>query len=283
MAASTRYGRCTNKTRCSLAFNGESVLVPISGACPECGRPLKVDTMASKPFRLLGVLVIVGALGAGGYYGKKMFLDPAPGRPGKAVAAPRDGGTGMSSIPPVSTAGTGGATASADASTPLPKTGLVDDPDFEATAANIKARQDVLKRVQQMPHLSDDQKARLIDSVGRARNMGCIFIIPFQAGQRMIGDRESEILVSGFKSAAIQQLMQDPTVVFVVLGYADKQGDAQTNEKVSTDRAQNVLAVMKDRCGVQNVTYGVGMGGSDLFDGKSAAKNRLVEIWAAFP
>ena len=284
MAESTRYGRCTNKTRCSLAFNRESVLVPISGACPECGKPLKVDTMATKPLRLLGLLIVIGALGTGGYYAKKMFLDPAPGGPGKRVVASRDGGSGMIGIPPVNTAGSGGGmTASAEAATPVPKTGLVDDPDFEATAANVKARQDVLKRVQQMPHLSDDQKAKLIDSVGRARNMGCIFIIPFQAGQRMIGDRESEILVSGFKSAAIQQLMKDPTVVFVVLGYADKQGDAQANGKISTDRAQSVLSVMKDRCGVENVTYGVGMGGSDLFDGKSAAKNRLVEIWAAFP
>ena len=240
--------------------------------------------MSSKPLRYLVLLLVLGALGAGGYYVKKNMLDPVAARSGPGVTATHDGGSGMGSAATLAAAGTRpGASASVDAAAPTPKPGLVDDPDFEATAANIKARQDVLKRVQQMPHLTEDQKAKLIDSVGRARNMGCIFIIPFQAGQRMIGDRESEILVSGFKSAAIQQLMKDPTVVFVVLGYADKQGDAPTNEKVSTDRAQSVLSVMKDRSGVQNVTYGVGMGGSDMFDGKSAAKNRLVEIWAAFP
>ena len=272
MANTLRYGRCTNKTRCSLAFNRESVLVPVGGACPECGQPLKERPMSSKPLRLLGLLIVLGALGAGGYYIKKHMLDPVASGSGTAVAT-RDGGSGMGSVALSSAAGTrGGDSASVDASAPTPKPGLVDDPDFEATAANVKARQDVLKRVQKMPHLTDDQKAKLIDSVGRARNMGCIFIIPFQAGQRMIGDRESEILVGGFKSPAIQQLMKDPTVVFVVLGYADKQGDAQTNEKVSTDRAQSVLSVMKDRSGVQNVTYGVGMGGSDMFDGKSAAK-----------
>ena len=240
--------------------------------------------MASKPLRLLGTLIVLGALAAGGYYVKKNFLDPVSAGLGSGTVAARGSGSGTGGGSMLASGGSGSAGSTlAGMSAPTPKTGLVDDPDFEATAGNIKARQDVLKRVQQMPHLTDDQKAKLIDSVGRARNMGCIFIIPFQAGQRMIGDRESEILVSGFKSTAIQQLMKDPTVVFVVLGYADKQGDAQTNEKVSTDRAQSVLSVMKDRCAVQNVTYGVGMGGSDMFDGKSAAKNRLVEIWAAFP
>lgn len=271
-----QYGRCSNKTRCSLAFNRELVLVPMDGACPECGQTLKVDKVASRSLRLLGLFVVAGALGAGGYYAKKAFLDPAGATVGARSSGPGTNGTAASG-------GTQGGGASAEVPTPTSKTGLVDDPDFEATAANIKARKDVLARIQKMPHLSDEQKAKLNDSVGRARNMGCIFIIPFQAGQRVIGERESSILANGFQSAAIQQLMKDPTVVFVVLGYADKAGDPQGNEKVSTDRAQSVLTVMHDRCGVQNVIYPVGMGGSDMFDGKSAAKNRVVEIWAAFP
>ena len=69
----------------------------------------------------------------------------------------------------------------------------------------------------------------------------------------------------------------------MVLGYADKQGDPAVNEKASIDRAQNVLGLMRDKCGVQNVMYSVGMGGSTMFDGKSPTKNRIVEIWAVFP
>ena len=75
--------------------------------------------------------------------------------------------------------------------------------------------------------------------------------------------------------------MEDPTLVFVVLGYADK-GDPQ-GEKNSIDRAQSVLGVMKDRCSVQNVMYSVGMGSSTLFDPKQGPKNRLVEVWAVYP
>ena len=126
-------------------------------------------------------------------------------------------------------------------------------------------------------------KAKLTTSVDRARGMGCIFIIPFEAGKTVLGPRESDILLSGFKSAAIQKLMEDPTLVFVVLGYADTQGDPKQNEKASIDRAQSVLNTMRDRAGAQNVMYAVGMGGSSLFDKKSAARNRLVEIWAVYP
>ena len=241
--------------------------------------------MGSKFGRLLLLLVALGALGAGGYYAKKNYLDPAQTTDAKTSAGgTRETGTGMGGVPTPGTSSTqaGGSIAMAPA-TPAPKAGLVDEPNFEVDAANIQARKDVLKRVEKMPHLTDEQKAKLTSSVGRARNMGCIFIIPFQSGQREIGQRETDLLVSGFKSPAIQQLMKDPTVVFVVLGYADKQGDPATNEKVSNDRTQSVLTAMRERCGVQNVSYGVGMGGSDMFDGKSAAKNRLVEIWAAFP
>ncbi len=90
--------------------------------------------------------------------------------------------------------------------------------------------------------------------------MGCIFVIPFETGKKALGPREGDILAKGFRSASIQKLMEDPTLVFVVLGYADK-GDGQS-EKTSIDRAQSVLNTMKDRCNVQNVMYSVGMGAS---------------------
>jgi hypothetical protein len=32
-----------------------------------------------------------------------------------------------------------------------------------------------------------------------------------------------------------------------------------------------------------NVTHGVGMGSSDMFDAKDLDKNRVVEVWAVLP
>jgi outer membrane protein OmpA-like peptidoglycan-associated protein len=280
MAQTIQYGRCTNKARCSLALNRENVFVPLDGRCPECGLPLEVDSMARRRLKLIPLVLVLAALGAGGYYAKKKFIDP--GHPAAQTSATK-GARGDQE--PADTPPPGDAGAQADNSGAPPAAGgAVDRPKFDLEDdANAKARRDVLARIGLMPHLTEAQKSKLTTSVDRARGMGCIFIIPFEAGKKTLGPKESDILVNGFQSASIQKLMEDPTLVFVILGYADNTGDAQQNDKASIDRAQSVLNTMRDRAGVQNVMYSVGMGGSSLFDKKSAAKNRLVEIWAVYP
>ena len=286
MADAIQYGRCTNKARCSLAFNKEKVFVPLDGRCPECGQPLEVESMAQRRLKLLPLIVVLALLGAGGYYAKTRYLDKAPDDAANARrTAAADRGTG--DLPPdarrTAMGGQNGANVP-PAPDDMPPGGAVDRPNFGLeNDANAKARRDVLARIDRMPHLTDAQKTKLTNSVDRARGMGCIFIIPFAQGKKVLGPKETDILVSGFQSASIQKLLEDPTLVFVVLGYSDKQGDPGLNEKASIDRAMNVQSIMHDKCDVKNVMYSVGMGGSTMFDGKSPAKNRIVEIWAVYP
>ena len=80
-----------------------------------------------------------------------------------------------------------------------------------------------------------------------------------------------------------EKMLDDPTVVIVILGYADKQGNDQTNLQISTARAQAVMEALRDQCGVQNVMHVVPMGGTDLLDPRQLAKNRVAEIWAVSP
>ena len=88
---------------------------------------------------------------------------------------------------------------------------------------------------------------------------------------------------SQFQQPDIEKMLDDPTVVIVILGYADKQGNDQTNLQISTARAQAVMEALRDQCGVQNVMHVVPMGGTDLLDPRQLAKNRVVEIWAVSP
>ena len=287
MADTIQYGRCTNKARCSLAFNREKIFVPLDGRCPECGQPLEVASMARRRLKLLPLAVVLAALGAGGYYAKTHYLDQAPpARGGTGAPVGIDRHAADLPIDPRRAAlgAQGGANVFPSATDDMPPGGAVDRPNFALeNDANARARRDVLARIDLMPHLTDAQKAKLNSSVDRARGMGCVFIIPFGVGRKTLNPKEATILANGFRSASIEKLLEDPTLVFVVLGYADKQGDPGVNEKASIDRAKNVLDLMHDKCGVRNVMYAVGMGGSTMFDGKSPAKNRIVEIWAVFP
>jgi outer membrane protein OmpA-like peptidoglycan-associated protein len=81
----------------------------------------------------------------------------------------------------------------------------------------------------------------------------------------------------------IQKFSDDPTVVFVVLGFADTKGDPQKNIAISLQRADNVVKALKERAAIMNVIHPVGMGSSDMFDTKNLDKNRVVEVWAVLP
>ena len=133
-----------------------------------------------------------------------------------------------------------------------------------------------------MPNLTPTQKDKLRASVDKARGMGCVLIIPFAPGSTALGAKEGDLLTKAIATPGIQRLVDDPTLVLVILGYADKRGDAQQNLKTSVARAEAVQMAMKERK-VLNLSYAVGMGGSDLFDSQNEARNRKVEVWAVFP
>jgi outer membrane protein OmpA-like peptidoglycan-associated protein len=76
--------------------------------------------------------------------------------------------------------------------------------------------------------------------------------------------------------------MSDPTLVFVVAGYADKSGNPQGNQALSNARAENVSRLMK-QAGVTNVIHTVAMGGTDVLENTRPDQNRAVEIWSVIP
>jgi outer membrane protein OmpA-like peptidoglycan-associated protein len=81
----------------------------------------------------------------------------------------------------------------------------------------------------------------------------------------------------------VKSILDDPTLVLVILGYADKQGDNQKNLQISSARAEEVMDVLRNQLGIQNVMHVVPMGGTDLLDPRELAKNRIVEVWAVSP
>lgn len=152
-----------------------------------------------------------------------------------------------------------------------------------ADAETQKVKAEVLSRIDLMPRLSPEEKDKLYVQVDRARGMGKIITIPFGSGKASIGATEIKGLEQTVKLPQLQKFADDPTVVFVVLGFADSKGNEQKNLAISLDRAESVADALKERCGVMNLIHSVGMGSSSMFDANNLEKNRVVEVWAVLP
>jgi outer membrane protein OmpA-like peptidoglycan-associated protein len=144
-------------------------------------------------------------------------------------------------------------------------------------------REDVLKRINATPKFTEVEKKRLTEKMETARSMERLLVIRFDTGQTSLSRAALDELVKKFKSKDVQDKISDPTLVFVVAGYADSAGDPKTNLAISQERADNVTKVLKDKANLLNVIHSVGMGSTDLLDGKRPDQNRAVEIWAVAP
>jgi outer membrane protein OmpA-like peptidoglycan-associated protein len=169
------------------------------------------------------------------------------------------------------------ATAVADASNSAPLNFDPDDP------SNAAVRAEVLRRIDAMPGVSATNKDKLYGRVDHARGMGRVLTIPFEKGESTVRPATVDKMKAQLADPRFKPLLDDPTVVFVVLGYADQKGNDKVNSEISLTRARSVVDAMRDKCGLLNVMHAVAMGGSTLFSAKEADKNRVAEIWAVVP
>lgn len=190
------------------------------------------------------------------------------------AASPEPGFAGAPVVPPAPAAA-GAATGAVTA----PETISTDLADAETRAV----RAEVLKRIDVMPNLGDEEKDKLYVQVERARGLAKVITVPFASGARSVAPASAAGIQKALSLPQVEKFSSDPTVAFVVLGYADRKGDPQINQKISLDRAEEVVSVLKNRAGVMNVIHAVGMGGSEMFDANALDKNRVVEVWAVLP
>lgn len=162
---------------------------------------------------------------------------------------------------------------------PTPET-LDLDPEADENRA---VREEVLERIDQIPSLDSDDKDQFYVRVDRAQGMGKVITIPFESGETRIGKRSADELGAKLEREQVRELIDDPTVVFVVLGFADTKGDPEKNLAISLERAESALDSLKVRYGLLNVMHAVGMGSSELLGEGDLEKNRVVEVWAVVP
>jgi outer membrane protein OmpA-like peptidoglycan-associated protein len=229
-------------------------------------------------------IIVLGLLGGGIWFGRPYFSKLIPSNP--ATPAPNH----TSVTPPTPAPPGPKLTTPKPVVTPTPEPEIVAaitrperiDLDL-AKRENKQAQDEVLRRIDLMPTISPTNKDKLYASVHRARSMGLVLTIPFAAGKTTLTPPELLELKTELEKPEIMNLRDDPTAVFVVLGYADSTGDEHKNLDISQRRADSVLEAMRDKCTVANVMHSVAMGGQKLLDARSLERNRVVEVWAVLP
>jgi outer membrane protein OmpA-like peptidoglycan-associated protein len=150
-------------------------------------------------------------------------------------------------------------------------------------AEEAEVRKEVLARIDLLKELSQKERDYLYAQVDRARGFTKLAIIPFPSGKTRPEQFQIDHLLSYLQKPEYQKLYEDPTVVFVVAGYADKLGNEEQNLEISKQRAQVVAKILEIQAKIANTIRAVGMGGSEFFGHGTPDKNRVVEIWLAAP
>ena len=100
-------------------------------------------------------------------------------------------------------------------------------------AEEAEVRKEVLARVDLLKELSQKERDYLYAQVERARGFTKLAINPFPSGKTRPEQFQIDHLLSYLQKPEYQKLYEDPTVVFVVAGYADKQGNESQNQEIS--------------------------------------------------
>lgn len=284
-----RIGKCTNYSGCKLAYRNEQInVVTKEFRCPECGSPLepvggKKDSSLAT-FLIAGVaVVLLLAIGAIVWTltqtpsGHVLIVSatPTPTPPPTPTSTPTitpsptptAAETPTPSTPPASPAAT-------SSGTPI---------NLDLTGEGLEeVKRAIAQRIELQPSLSQVQKDKIYNAVESARAMGRIAVVSFPTATS-VPMESSAAIVAQLSTPEARKLLQEPRIILAVLGYADRQGDDQKNFVLSKERADAVVQILRDKCGVVNTLYAIPMGGTDLFDPHGLAKNRTVEVWAGLP
>jgi outer membrane protein OmpA-like peptidoglycan-associated protein len=280
-----RIGKCTNYSGCKLAYRNEKITVVTKDfRCPECGSPLESvgPRRTVSPILLLSIgvatvliLAIAAILWTLSSSPKRVTevveLTPTPTPTPAPTATP----TPTPSITPTPTP------TPSQASTPEPtKT----PENLDLTGAEFDdVKKEIIKRIEIQPTATQAQKERAYAIIDKAKGMGRIALIKFDSANSNLRPQDVTDVLAQVADPKVQKRLEDPTLVLVILGYADLQGNDQNNIELSRRRAQTVLDILRDKGGVANLMYPIPMGGSDLFDKREFSKNRVVEVWAVRP
>jgi len=140
-------------------------------------------------------------------------------------------------------------------------------------------------RIEEAPNdlYSEKAKAKVREGLKMARRIFKVYTVYFEKGGASPEAKDKTALSNALQEKSLVDSMGDPRTLFFVLGFADKSGDPQVNKKLSAGRADAVVNVLKNDCGLLNLIYPVSIGSSELVSPGNQNKNRAAEVWMVLP
>jgi outer membrane protein OmpA-like peptidoglycan-associated protein len=276
-----RFGKCTNYSGCKLAYRNEKIAVVTKDfECPECGSPLEAIGPRQKSSSTLIIGICVAAVLLLAIGAILWTLRTAPKRQAtivEVIPSPTPSQTPEPSPSEIAIA--------TPTSTPAATPELVSTPEnLDLTGADLEeVKRGILKRIELQPTSTRAQKDRAYAVVQAAKGMGRIVIISFATAITDLPSQDIGSVQAQVAQPRVQKLLEDPTLLLIILGYADKQGNDQRNIDLSFGRARTVAEILRSKCEILNAMYPIPMGGTDLFDQRDFSKNRVVEVWVIKP
>lgn len=147
---------------------------------------------------------------------------------------------------------------------------------------NIQGRKVILEAIYRA--VGDDGLAndKLYNAVKRARSIGLVANVPFAPARTNIMPEQVAQFKAGFALPGVKRLCEDPTVRFVVLGFADNPGDTDANAALAKKRADLVHDLIRKDCGVVNVTNPLAVR-DWLTDPLIHTRDYALEVWVILP
>jgi hypothetical protein len=156
---------------------------------------------------------------------------------------------------------------------------VTEEPDLNLRSKlNQHAREVILERLKDQHGKVED---RIYGALKRARSFGLLVQIPFAPASEQAAAENVAALKKAMEHRLMSRFREDPTVIFLTLGYSDTV--KQDQFALSEARAKFVQKTMREGANVQNVTLPLGLGACPTLGVDEPDRAYAAQVWVILP
>ena len=131
------------------------------------------------------------------------------------------------------------------------------------------------------PVLGDNPDRNSSESVASIHGMSKLLAFHFDEGRPRMSPEQEAAIRAQVLLADPRRVLHEPSTTVIVAGYVDHSVDRHRSRQIAFRRAQIIVDLLRDRCGVEAATQVVTQPVKNLPTAEQQGKERLVEVWFA--